>query len=79
MVRSQVDQATVRPAQPLGHGSRIEAHTGADPEGGYPSGLGLFEDGLLADTKDLGQLLGGQGMTDLLDVIRDAHFSSSPI
>jgi hypothetical protein len=33
----------------------------------------MLEDGFLADAQDLGQFLGGQGMADLLDVIREAH------
>jgi hypothetical protein len=55
----------------LRNGSRIESNASSDVERGNSSGCGLLEDRHLRHREEFGEIRGGQGVIELLDLICD--------
>ena len=56
-------------AQPVGHGSRVKAYTGADAEAWDPAGFCLFEDRDGGDAQHLGEFSCGQSSAAAFDLL----------
>jgi len=56
-------------AQPISHFLRVEANAGSHAERRNATFLGMLENGYVRDGQDLFKVVGGEGVTSLLDLI----------